>query len=151
MSTSTFSIPVNDAPDSQVENNGSPADSVARGNIQPHIDGINGLQAQAALLVTSIQEEAQSAGQARAEINETLIGINESVANLQQQLESAKLVIAEFTMLHGNAQTNSNQMVEFKAQAAAGLQSLQTFLSSATENFRFRESMKEQKKSRKQI
>ena len=134
MSTSTFSIPVNDAPDSRVENNGSPADSVARGNIQPHIDGINALQAQAALLVTSIQEEAQSAGQARAEINETLIGINESVANLQQQLESAKLVIAEFTMLHGNAQTNSNQMVEFKAQAAAGLQSLQTFLSSATEN-----------------
>ena len=65
MSTSTFSIPVNDAPDSQVENNGSPADSVARGNIRPHIEGINALQAQAALLVTSIQEEAQSAGQAR--------------------------------------------------------------------------------------
>jgi len=62
------------------------------------------------------------------------LAATEAVANLQEQLGLAKSLIAEVTSLHSNAQATSNQTLEVKAQAAAAFQSLQSLVSTATEN-----------------
>ena len=118
---------------SEVET-GKNAIAAAQSSADSLVAAVKGQADTAAAKNAEIEEGRLFAEKSRAEIGEKLSAATAALASLQQQLESAKPLFGEAASLHASAQTTANQTVEVDTKATAVLQSLETLLTTATEN-----------------
>jgi predicted component of type VI protein secretion system len=99
-------------------------------------------------LVAAIQGHAEAAAQknseieqgrlfverSRAEIEGQLATTKDAAATLQQQLESAKVLLTDATNLNASAKTSNDQAAEGNSNAAAALQSVKSMLEGFSES-----------------
>ena len=108
--------------------------AAAQDKVDSLVAAVQGQVDTAATKNAQIEEGRLFTEKSRAEIDGRLSAATEAVAALQQQLDSAKSLLAEATTLHANAQTTANQTLEVNAKATSAFQSLETLLNAATEN-----------------
>ena len=113
---------------------------VPQGSVAPLIERMAAAEKESVALVATIRARVEEAGAqcdniqkrqadaqtAKAEIESQLAAMRETMATFNQQVEAAKVVIAELS-------TASNQTKESSTQATASLESLRTLANTATE------------------
>lgn len=112
-----------------------------------HLDAITALKTESEAVVAAIKNHAKIAAagnqeiekaitfaqQARADIEGQLAVVREAVTVLQQQVDGGKTTITDINNLLNTIQTTNAQAMETKTQAAAALESIRSFVSTATE------------------